>query len=80
MLTELTCVELPDIILIVIKGIHIDVIGDVAHIFSLSFVLGCVHFIFATPRFMADLPRNISEVLEACVSGQKPQGFPFLVK
>ena len=58
MLPELTCVELPDIILIAIKRIHIVVIWNFVHIFFLSLELGCVHFIIATPRFVADLPRN----------------------
>ena len=66
-LPELTCVELPDIILIAIKGIYLVVIGDFAYIFSLSFALGYVHFIFATPRFVADLPRTFLEALGACV-------------
>ena len=39
MLPELTCVELPDIILIAIKEIHLDIIEDFAHIFSLSLVI-----------------------------------------
>ena len=65
MLPELTCVELPDIILIAIKGIPLVVIGDFAHIFSLSLALGCVHFIIAIPKFVADLPRTFLEILGA---------------
>ena len=80
MLPELTCVELPDIILIAIKGIHLIVIGDFSHIFSLSLALDCVYFIIATPRFVADLPRTFLEILGACVWGQKPPGLPLLLK
>ena len=75
MLSELTCVELSDIIFIAIKGIHLDVIGDFAHIFSLSFPLGCVHFIFTNPRFVADLPRTFLEFLERMFGNKCPQVF-----
>ena len=77
MLPELTCVELHDIILIAIKGIHLVVIGDFAHIFFQSC---CVHFIFATPRFVAHLTRTFWQVLGTCVWGQKTPGLPLLVK
>ena len=76
MLSELTCVELPDIILIAIKGIHLDVIGNFAHIFSLSLELGCVHFIFATPMFLADLPRTfLVGSWSVCLGTKAPRSF-----
>ena len=80
MLPELICVESRDIILIAIKGIHLDVIGDFSHIFSLSHVLGCVHIIIVTNRFVADLLRTFFEILGACAWGQKSPCLPLLLK